>query len=153
MIEISDAEHEIQIQNTKLETVNQDIEAELNHKASLQLLKEKILVKKYLIEGQPEQNQDIEELFALDNDLRKTELEVEQCTSTISSLQETQDYVTAKISQVSKEMVQIHMEFGQSLGKQNLSSPEGVKALIDCFFQVLREASVQLRQLQIEHEK
>ena len=37
------------------------------------------------------------------------------------------------------------MEFGKALGKQNLSSPEGVKALIDCFFSILQEASVQLR--------
>ena len=45
------------------------------------------------------------------------------------------------------------MDFAGSLGKQNLQSPEGVKALIDSFFQILHEASVQLRQLQIEHEK
>ena len=33
----------------------EEIEQECNHKASLQLLKEKLLVKKYVIEGQPDE--------------------------------------------------------------------------------------------------
>jgi hypothetical protein len=42
--------------------------------------------------------------------------------------------VNTKISEVSKEIMQINMDFAGSLGKQNLQSPEGVKALIDSFF-------------------
>lgn len=145
MIEIKDAELEIQTQNAKLMEISSDIESESNHKASLQLLKEKLLVKKYVIEGKPEHEQDMEELFNIDNEIRKIDLEIDQFASTIETLQETQDYVSAKISRVSKEMLEINMAFGQSLGKQNLSSPEGVKTLVDCFFSILQEASVQLR--------
>ena len=54
MIEIKDAETEIQKQNSKMAEVSAEIEAEMSHKASLRLLKEKLLVKKYFIEGQPE---------------------------------------------------------------------------------------------------
>jgi hypothetical protein len=56
MIEIRDAELELQTQNQKLEEVNSEIESESNHKASLCLLKEKLLVKKYMMEGQPEKD-------------------------------------------------------------------------------------------------
>ena len=45
------------------------------------------------------------------------------------------------------------MDFSGSLQKQNLQSAEGIKALVDSFFGILQEASVQLRELQIEHEK
>lgn len=117
MIEIKDAEEEIQTQSEKLEEVKKDIESESNHKASLQLLKEKLLVKKYLIEGLPEVDQDMEELFKIDNELRKIELEIDQYTSTLDSLQETEDYVLAKISRVNSELGMINMEFGRSLGK------------------------------------
>ena len=34
-----------------------------------------------------------------------------------------------------------------------MQSAEGIKATVDSFFQILREASVQLRQLQIDHDK
>ena len=43
-----------------------EIELELNHKASLQLLKDKLLVKKYMIEGRPDDEQDEEQLFELE---------------------------------------------------------------------------------------
>ena len=45
------------------------------------------------------------------------------------------------------------MEFMGSLGQQNLTSLEGVKAIVDSFFQILQEASAQMRQLQVDHEK
>ena len=51
MIEIADAEQEIKTQSGELIEVEDEIEQESNHKASLQLLKEKMLVKKYMIEG------------------------------------------------------------------------------------------------------
>ena len=51
MIEIADAEQEIKTQSAELREVEDEIEQESNHKASLQLLKEKMLVKKYMIEG------------------------------------------------------------------------------------------------------
>tara|TARA_B110000285_G_scaffold200632_1_gene234637 strand:- start:236 stop:616 length:381 start_codon:yes stop_codon:yes gene_type:complete len=51
MIEIADAEQEIKTQSAELKEVEDEIEQESNHKASLQLLKEKMLVKKYMIEG------------------------------------------------------------------------------------------------------
>ena len=51
MIEIADAQQEIQSQQKLLEEVQKEIDEEINHKASLQLLKEKIFVKKYMIEG------------------------------------------------------------------------------------------------------
>lgn len=51
MIEIADAEQEINTQTAELTEVENEIEQESNHKASLQLLKEKMLVKKYVIEG------------------------------------------------------------------------------------------------------
>ena len=54
MIEIADAQQEIASQQKLLNEVQYEIDQELNHKASLSLLKEKILVKKYMIEGQPE---------------------------------------------------------------------------------------------------
>jgi hypothetical protein len=38
-----------------LREVEDEIDEESNHKASLQLLKEKMLVKKYVIEGQPDE--------------------------------------------------------------------------------------------------
>lgn len=153
MIEIRDAEDEIHTQSQKLEEVKRDIESESNHKAGLQLLKEKLLVKKYVIEGKPEAEQDMEELFKIDNELRKIDLEIDLFTSTLEALQETEDYVLAKISRVNSELGMINMEIGRSLGKQNLSSPEGVKAVIDSFFQVLKEASVQLRQLEVDLQK
>lgn len=40
-----------------------------------------------------------------------------------------------------------------SLGQQNLTSLEGIKAMVDAFFQILQEASAQLRDLQIKHDK
>ena len=55
MIEIADAEQEIKTQSGELIEVEDEIEQESNHKASLQLLKEKMLVKKYMIEGQPDE--------------------------------------------------------------------------------------------------
>lgn len=45
------------------------------------------------------------------------------------------------------------MEFGNSLGNQNLQSAEGIKAVVDCFFSILKEASEQLRKLKMDHEK
>jgi len=119
----------------------------------VQLFKDKLLVKKYLIEGKAEEEQDQEELFKLDREFEKVEMEIEQYQQNIDSLTEKQDYITAKISEVSREIVQIGMDFGSALDKQNLQSFEGIKATIDSFFQILREASVQLRQLQIDHDK
>ena len=119
----------------------------------MQLFKDKLLVKKYLIEGKAEEEQDQEELFKLDREFEKVEMEIEQYQQNIDSLTEKQDYITAKISEVSREIVQIGMDFGSALDKQNLQSFEGIKATIDSFFQILREASVQLRQLQIDHDK
>jgi hypothetical protein len=37
-------------------------------------LKEKLFVKKYLLEGMPEENQDLEELFLIDSEIEKIEL-------------------------------------------------------------------------------
>jgi len=54
MIEIADAEAEIRNQQKQLEDAQGEIEQESNHKASLSLLKEKLLVRKYMIEGQPD---------------------------------------------------------------------------------------------------
>jgi len=51
MIEIADAEGEIRSQQKQLEEVQAEIDQEVNHKASLHLLKEKLLVKKYMVEG------------------------------------------------------------------------------------------------------
>lgn len=45
------------------------------------------------------------------------------------------------------------MDFGTAIDKQNLQSAEGITATVDSFFQILREASVRLRQLQIDHDK
>lgn len=110
-------------------------------------------MKKYLIEGKSEEEQDQEELFKLDREFEKVEMEIEQYQQNIDSLTEKQDYILAKISEVSKEIVQIGMDFGNAIDKQNLQSAEGIKATVDSFFQILREASVQLRQLQIDHDK
>jgi hypothetical protein len=49
------------------------------------------------------------------------------------------------MSEISTEIVQINMEFMGSLGEQNLTSQEGIKAVIDSFFQILQEASAQMR--------
>lgn len=49
----------------------------MNHKASVQLFKDKLLVKKYLIEGKAEEEQDQEELFKLDREFEKVEMEIE----------------------------------------------------------------------------
>jgi hypothetical protein len=43
--------------------VNDEIEEELNQKASLQILMEKLNVTKYEIEGKPEDQQDQEKYF------------------------------------------------------------------------------------------
>ena len=137
MIEIADAQQEIASQQKLLNEVQYEIDQELNHKASLSLLKEKILVKKYMIEGQPEDQQDKQQLFDNDHELEKIEMEINQFENNIESLSEKQDYVNTKISEISKEIVQINMDFMGSLGQQNLSSQEGIKALIDAFFQIL----------------
>lgn len=120
MIEIADAEQEIKNQQEQLEKVQADIDEEVNHKASVQLFKDKLLVKKYLIEGRTEEEQDQEELFKLDREFEKVEMEIEQYQQNIDSLTEKQDYILAKISEVSKEIVQIGMDFGTAIGKQNL---------------------------------
>ena len=137
MIEIADAQQEIASQQKLLNEVQYEIDQEMNHKASLSLLKEKILVKKYMIEGQPEDQQDKQQLFDNDHELEKIEMEINQFENNIESLSEKQDYVNTKISEISKEIVQINMDFMGSLGQQNLSSQEGIKALIDAFFQIL----------------
>lgn len=66
MIEMADAEQEIRTQQAELQKVEAEIDEEVNHKASLQLFKDKLLVKKYLIEGMPEDDQDQEALFKID---------------------------------------------------------------------------------------
>lgn len=78
MIEIADAESEIKTQQESLENVQVEIDEEVSHKASVQLVKDKLLVKKYLIEGQTEEDQDEEELFKLDREFEKVEMEIEQ---------------------------------------------------------------------------
>lgn len=77
MIEIADAEQEIKTQQESLEKVQVEIDEEVSHKASVQLVKDKLLVKKYLIEGQTEEDQDEEELFKLDREFEKVEMEIE----------------------------------------------------------------------------
>ena len=78
MIEIADAEQEIKGQSEKLREVEDEIDEESNHKASLQLLKEKMLVKKYVIEGQPDEEQDLEALDDIDVEIEKINLEIDQ---------------------------------------------------------------------------
>ena len=58
--------------------VEDEIDEESNHKASLQLLKEKMLVKKYVIEGQPDEEQDLEALDDIDVEIEKINLEIDQ---------------------------------------------------------------------------
>ena len=77
MIEIADAEMEIKRQLAELNEVEEEIEQESNHKASLQLLKEKMLVKKYVIEGQPDEAQDLEALDDIDVEIEKINLEID----------------------------------------------------------------------------
>ena len=60
--------------NKSLEEVLVEINNEIEQKASLELLKEKLFVKKYLLEGMPEENQDLEELFIIDSEIEKIEL-------------------------------------------------------------------------------
>ena len=92
-------------------------------------------------------------LFINDQELEKIEIEIDQFGQNIESLSEKQDYLNTKISEISTEIVQINMEFMGSLGQQNLTSQEGIKALVDSFFQILQEASAQLRQVQCTLEK
>lgn len=88
MIEIADAEQEINTQTAELTEVENEIEQESNHKASLQLLKEKMLVKKYVIEGQPDEDQDLEALDDVDVEIEKINLEIDQYQQNINSLSE-----------------------------------------------------------------
>lgn len=85
--------------------------------------------------------------------MEKLEFEIQQYQENVDSLSEKQDYFNTKMSEISKEIIQINVEFTGSLGKQNLSSPEGVKALVDSFFQILREASERMRELEVGYEK
>ena len=153
MIEIEDANQEIKGQDSKLEEINEEIDQECTRKASLQLYKEKLLVRKYQIEGMPELEQDIVTLSKIDFDLQQTELEIDEYARRVETLAETQDYHNTKISEVRKQVIEKNMAFASSLGKQNLQSKEGVKALVDCFFEILREASVQLRVTQLDYDK
>lgn len=121
------------------------MDSESKHKATLQLFKEKLLVRKYVIEGQPDADQDQIELFNIDAQIGQNDLDIKTISNTMSSLQEQQDFLNTKISEVSQRATQTNMEFVAGLSKQNLSSAEGVKTLIDCFFSVLQEASGELR--------
>lgn len=58
MIEIVNFEHQMRTHQQNLEEVQEEIEQEVNHKASLHVLKEKLYCKKYNIEGQPIDQQD-----------------------------------------------------------------------------------------------
>lgn len=51
MIEIVNFEHQMRTHQQNLEEVQEEIEQEVNHKASLHVLKEKLYCKKYNIEG------------------------------------------------------------------------------------------------------
>ena len=101
MIEIADAEQEIKTQHKSLKDVYDEIDEEINHKASLQLIKDKLLVKKYMIEGRPEGEQDLEELFNIDREFERIDLEIEAYQNNVNSLTEKQDYINTKISEVS----------------------------------------------------
>lgn len=58
MIKIYDGEQDLLKQNKNLEEVLVEINDEIIQKASLELIKEKLFVKKYLLEGLPEENQE-----------------------------------------------------------------------------------------------
>lgn len=55
MIEIADAEAEIRNQQKQINDAQAEVDEEVNHKATLSLMKEKLMVKKYMLEGQPEE--------------------------------------------------------------------------------------------------
>lgn len=66
MIEVADAQLEIETQKKRLDEVSKDIDQELSHKASLGLLKNKLEVRKYTIDSMPLELQDQVEMFNVD---------------------------------------------------------------------------------------
>jgi hypothetical protein len=79
MIEVADAQLEIETQKKRLNEVSKDIDQELSHKASLGLLKNKLEVRKYTIDSMPLELQDQVEMFNVDQEIEKIDLEIEQC--------------------------------------------------------------------------
>lgn len=74
-------------------------------------------MKKYMIEGMPEDEQDTVMLFEIEQNLENIDLQIGQSQEDINSMGEKQDYIHVKISEVSKEIIQNNTEFSGSLGK------------------------------------
>ena len=117
MIKIYDGEQDLLKQNKNLEEVLVEINDEIVQKASLELIKEKLFVKKYLLEGQPEENQELEELFIIDSEIERIELQIDQFQININNLSEKQDYINAEISEIMTELMKTSMESEGFLGK------------------------------------
>mmetsp|Transcript_22050 Transcript_22050/g.34208 ORF Transcript_22050/g.34208 Transcript_22050/m.34208 type:complete len:218 (-) Transcript_22050:2231-2884(-) len=147
MIKVADLEIDLKSQMKSLKVVKEEIDSELEVKGSHSLYKEKLLVKKYDILALPENQQDQATLFEIDQEIDQTEVSIDQVQSTIDSLTEKQQYIELKVQEINMHVLKSDLEKDQQLSKQNLSSAEGIKALMDSFFYVLREVSVQLREI------
>ena len=64
------------------------MEDECEQKAQLALTLDKLMVQKYMIEGMPEDQQDQEDLFKIDQQIEKVELELDHFDETIECLNE-----------------------------------------------------------------
>lgn len=64
------------------------MEDECEQKAQLALTLDKLMVQKYMIEGMPEDQQDQEDLFKIDQQIKKVELELDHFDETIECLNE-----------------------------------------------------------------